>query len=287
MMVDVSAVPKLHAPEPDPAGKELDEASWAALIDTLRPRLLTLAPRELCNFCRESYYHDLLSLVISHPASEAVLERLQAALSEAVFEMLAEDCEKYGPSQLASDLACGTFKRIDALLTKFAAARATPEQIEQIERFAQQMAQLDDGLFDVVLESLKGSYLEELMRSSGGSSGDFAQRLRAHFDDKTWELLNRDNAEPISAKEAEEAIVELPVVLTGQDWKSPQQRFRESEEGQRQRKEYDEFRAEWRQRAERSLPWWKRWWRRLSRLTSNLWWDCYWKIGRFFIKPRP
>lgn len=60
MMVDVSAVPMMHAPDPDPAGNELDEASWAALIDTLCPRLLALAPRELCNFCRESYYHDLL-----------------------------------------------------------------------------------------------------------------------------------------------------------------------------------------------------------------------------------
>lgn len=287
MMVDVSAVPMMHAPDPDPAGNELDEASWAALIDTLRPRLLALAPRELCNFCRESYYHDLLSLVISHPASEAVLERLQAALSEAVFDMLAEDCEKYGPSQLASDLACGTFKRIDALLTKFAAARATPEQIEQLGKLAHQMAQLDDGLFDVVLKNLKGAYLEELMKSSGRSAGDLAQRLRAHFDDKTWELLNRDSVEPISTKDAEEAIVELPVVLTGRDWKSPQQRFRESEEGQLQRKEYDEFMAGWRQRAERSLPWWKRWWRRLSRHTSSLWWACYWKIGRIFIKPRP
>lgn len=245
MMVDVSAVPKLHAPEPDPAGNDLDAASWAALIDTLRPRLLALAPHELCNFCRESYYNDLLSLVISHPVSEAVLERLQAALSKAVFDMLAEDCEKYGPSQLASDLACGTFKRIDALLTKFAAARATPEHIEQLGTLAQQITQLDDDLFDVVLKNLKGAYLEELMKSSGGSSGDLAQRLRARFDDKTWELLNRDNAEPILAKEAEEAIVELPVVLTGQDWKSPEQRWRESEEGQREQREFDAFLAEY------------------------------------------
>lgn len=279
MMVDVSAVPMMHAPDPDPAGNELDEASWAALIDTLRPRLLALAPRELCNFCRESYYHDLLSLVISHPASEAVLERLQAALSEAVFDMLAEDCEKYGPSQLASDLACGTFKRIDALLTKFAAARATPEQIEQLGTLAQQMAQLDDGLFDVVLKNLKGAYLEELMKSSGGSAGDLAQRLRAHFDDKTWELLNRDSAEPIYAKEAEEAIAELPVVMTGQDWKSPQQRWHESEEGKKVQRERDERFKRYR----KSWPLWKQlWWH-----FESLWWKAYWKIGRIFIKPRP
>jgi hypothetical protein len=279
MMVDVSAVPMMHAPDPDPAGNELDEASWAALIDTLRPRLLALAPRELCNFCRESYYHDLLSLVISHPASEAVLERLQAALSEAVFDMLAEDCEKYGPSQLASDLACGTFKRIDALLTKFAAARATPEQIEQLGTLAQQMAQLNDGLFDVVLKNLKGAYLAELMKSSGGSSSDLAQRLSAPFDDRTWELLNRDSAEPISAKEAEEAIAELPVVLTGQDWKSPEQRWRESEEGQKVQRELDERRKRYR----KSWPLWKHlWWH-----AESLWWKAYWKIGRIFIKPRP
>ena len=245
MMVDVSAVPMLHAPDPDPAGNDLDEASWAALIDTLRPRLLTLAPRELCNFCRESYYHDLLSLVISIPASEAVLERLQAALSEAVFDMFAEDCEKYGPSQVASDLASGTFKRVDALLMKFAAARATPEQITQLEKLAQKMAQLDDGLFDVVLKSLKGAYLEELMKSSGGPSSDLVLRLRARFDDKTWELLNRDSVEPIPAKEAAEAIAELPVVLTGQDWKSPEQRWRESEEGQQEQREFDAFLAEY------------------------------------------
>ncbi len=279
MMVDVSAVPMMHAPDPDPAGNELDEASWAALIDTLRPRLLALAPRELCNFCRESYYHDLLSMVISNPASEAVLERLQTALSEAVFDMLAEDCEKYGPSQLASDLACGTFKRMDALLTKFAAARATPKQIEQLGTLAQQMAQLNDGLFDVVLKNLKGAYLEELMKSSGGSSGDLAQRLRAHFDDKTWELLNRDSVEPISTKDAEEAIVELPVVLTGQDWKSPEQRWRESEEGQKVQRELDERRKRYR----KSWPLWKQmWWH-----AESLWWKAYWKIGRIFIKPRP
>lgn len=141
------------------------------------------------------------------------------------------------------------------------------------------MAQLNDGLFDVVLKNLKGAYLAELMKSSGGSSSDLAQRLSAPFDDRTWELLNRDSAEPISAKEAEEAIAELPVVLTGQDWKSPEQRWRESEEGQKVQRELDERRKRYR----KSWPLWKHlWWH-----AESLWWKAYWKIGRIFIKPRP
>lgn len=240
MKPDYSAIPKLHSPEPDPAGRELDEVSWAARIDRLRPRLLALAPRELCDFCREAHYHDLFGLVVSTPLSEAALERLRAALTPAVFDMLAKDCAEHGPSLLGADLACGAFKRLDTLLTRFMAARATPEQVARLEALALQMARLDETLLETVLTNLRGAYLDALMKSSGGGTGELARRLRAHFDDKTWELLQRyADAEPISAEEAEEAIVELPVALTGQDWKSPQQRWDESAEGQRQQREFE------------------------------------------------
>lgn len=240
MTANYSAVPKLHPPEPDPADRELDAVSWAALLDTLRPRLLALTPHELCDFCREAHYHDLFGLVVSAPLSEAVLDRLRAALTPAVFDMLAKDCAEHGPSLLGADLACGTFKRLDALLMRFMAARATPEQMARLEALALQMARLDEALLETVLTHLRGAYLDALMKSSGGATGELARRLRAHFDDNTWELLQRyADTEPISAEEAEEAIVELPVALTGQDWKSPQQRWDESAEGQRQQRKFE------------------------------------------------
>lgn len=239
--VPVLAVPMLHAPEPEAGGAERDEASWAVLIDSLRPRLLELKPRELCDFCQETYYHDLVSIVISAPYSEAVLARLKLALSEPVFDMLDKDCQDHGPSQLAAELAYGTFKRMDALLVHFANRRATPEQIEQLTKLAREMATLDETLFKTVLDRLKGFYLEDLLKVSESADQLLSRRLREQFDDGAWNLLHDRQDNPVSREDAEEAIAELPIVFTGKEWQSPEARWRASEEGQRQQREFDAF----------------------------------------------
>lgn len=243
MMVDVSVVPMMHAPDLDPAGNELDETSWAALIDMLRPRLLALAPRELCNFCRESYYHDLLNLVISNPASETMLKR-------------------------GGDLACGVFTRMDALLEQTLAKTASSKQLQQLSHLARQLAMLEDELFNIVLENLGGGYLDHLMKVSGGLEGDLAKRSQQHFDEKTWAYFAQKHQdwrdEPISQEQAAEVITELPIILTGQDWKSPTERWYASDEGQRQHLQYREERAQFQKRFYDALPWWQRLWRRIT-----------------------
>lgn len=283
MSTPVLAVPKLHAPEPDPAGAELDEVSWAALIDTLRPRLLELKPHELCDFCRESYYNDLLVLVICAPLSEAVLERLQEALSEQVYDMLLQDCQTHGPSRIAADLACATFKRLDALLQQAMETRASPEQLARLAELSRQMAQLDDEMFKAVLATLKGLYLTDLFRVSESTDSLLASRLHSHFGEQSWEYLHERQEEPISRNDAEEILTELPDVFraaaSGETWQSPDERWRASEEGQQVQRKLDEFRK----KSRKSWPLWKRvWWH-----AESLWWKAYWKIGRIFIKPRP
>lgn len=217
----VLAVPRLDVPEPDLAGSEVDEATWSAMIDTLRPRMLTLSPRELCDLCREAYFTDLLSLIISTPYSDAMRELLKTGISEAVYELLIKDCEKYGPGQLGADLACGAFKRLDALLEQRLAKSASPEQLQQLNHLARQLARLEEGVFNIVLENLGGGYLDHLMKVSGGLEGDLAKRSQQHFEVKTWAYFAQKHQdwrdEPISQEQAAEVITELPIILTGQD----------------------------------------------------------------------
>lgn len=270
----VLAIPRLHAPKPDPAGAELDEVSWAALIDTLRPRLLELKPHELCDFCRGAYYNDLLCLVISAPLSEAVLERLQGALSEPVYEMLVKDCQKHGPSRIAADLACATFKRLDTLLQQAMEARATPEQLARLAALSRQMAQMDEDTFKAVLATLKGLYLEDLLKVSENTDSLLPNRLRTHFGEQSWDYLHNRREEPVSRNYAAEAITELPDVFraagSGKTWQSPDERWRTSEEGQREQREFDEILA----KMTSPRPWPKR----LKQWLVSRWWNFRWKL---------
>lgn len=226
MRADYSAVPRLITPDVvDGEGDSLDAQSWAALIDTLRPRFDTLSYLELCRLLRESYFTDLISLVISTPYSEAMLNRLRAGLSEPLWAELKKDCERYGNSLLGADLAAGSFKRIDATLTKFMDKRATPEQLAQLTTLAQQITTLDDAGVKHCLDGFESILLPHLVLLTGGLEGSLAPRVQCNSSEKGWayflENYADDIAEPASRADVEIAITGLPALTAGQPWPHP------------------------------------------------------------------
>jgi len=98
----VKAVLRLVSPPDVVANASIERtpAEWSEAIAGLRPRLLALANRELCELLRELYLQDLYCLVVNDPYGHDLLARLQDGLSERVWEDLRKDCEKQGAALL-------------------------------------------------------------------------------------------------------------------------------------------------------------------------------------------
>lgn len=221
MRIDLRAIPQLVNSAPIPgAGAQYSEAQWSERIDSLRPRFLALSYRELCHLLRQMELGDLVGLVISPPFGQALLDKLQEGLSEAVAEMLVKDCRQYGERFLGVDLARGTYTRSVARLAAIEAERASPEQIAKLVPLAQQLAALADTSW--YEKSLPISLLAPLTQITGGLEGPFGQRIlelgSEGFRKMFMEDYAADAGEPVSKELADEALVGIPALIVGNGW---------------------------------------------------------------------
>jgi len=220
MHIDLSAIPRLcNSPVAPGCGAHRSEAQWAAAIAELRPRFMALGYSELCGLLRDMELGDLTGLVISVPYDAELLGKFQQGLSEAVGEMLADDCAKYGESRLNADLACGTLARSDAALAAVEARRATPDQLARLLPLAGQLAAFS-GEHWYREGWLPSAALYPLMTLTGGLDGALGQRVKALAS--RWEFFVEDYPdcadEPLARELAEQALTGLPALLAGQPW---------------------------------------------------------------------
>lgn len=218
----LKAVPRL-IPPPDAVASDIERTpdEWAEVIARLRPRLLSLANRELCGLLREMYLQDLFCLVVNVPYSHDLLARLQEGLSETVWEELSKDCEKQGAA-LLGDLAAGVYARVNEALTALEESHATKEQQDQLRALSRKMLELDENAFKFCVEGMAIPAMEALFVVTGGLESVWSQRARQVLCAKEWGTIVENypamSAEPLQADTLVECITNIPALMEGQPW---------------------------------------------------------------------
>ncbi len=212
--INLQAIPRLIPPPNVIApGIERTPDEWSEAIAGLRPRLLALGYRELCGLLQGMYLHDLFCLVVNTPYSHDLLARLQAGLSEPVWEILRADCEKQGAA-LLGDLASAVYARVNEALTALEESHATKEQQDQLLALSRQMLELEDSAFKLCMDDLSLEPLNALFCVTGGLESEWSQRARQFLGKKEWEMFEEDYpdtvAEPIKSDTVVECLANLP-----------------------------------------------------------------------------